>query len=522
MPIGRRAKPMQSGEIRFGRYRLDLDQPALFRDEAPVRLGGRALAVLTALAEAGERTVDKGDLLVRVWPGAPVEENNLQVQISTLRKALDDRDGSHIVTVPGRGYRLVGLHGSADVDDTPMAAAGTRPGAPSIAVLPFVNLGNDPEQDYYADGIVEDIITGLARIKSLKVIARNSSFAYKGKSVDAKLAGKDLDVRYLLEGSVRKAADRVRITAQLVDAATGVQLWAERYDRALDDIFAVQDELTLRVIGAIEPNLRKAEIERVRRKRPDRLDAYDLVLRALPSVYSMMDEGAADAIPLLLQAIAIDPDYARAHALLAWCYHFRFSRGGMENENRVAAVEHARAAISGGNDDAAALAISGLVIWFDGEDTETAMDLFDRALAISPSDVFALSCSAVALAWMGKTNLAVARAERALRLSPFDSLSYMSYDALAVAHFHAKRFEKAREAAQRASESNPHFSVPPMLLSAALERLGRRDEAKAAAHRALALNPRFTIRSYRVTVGRTAGVFDPLAEAWRQAGIADG
>jgi TolB-like protein/Tfp pilus assembly protein PilF len=512
---------MHTGEIRFGRFRLDLDRPALFRDDAPVRLGGRALAVLGVLAEAGERTVDKHDLLARVWPGAPVEENNLQVQISTLRKALDDHDRHHLVTVSGRGYRLVGLHAHAQFDDARTTTA-PQPGPPSIAVLPFVSLSSDPEQDYYADGIVEDIITGLARIKSLQVVARNSSFAYKGKSVDAKLAGKDLSVRYLLEGSVRKAGGRVRITAQLVDAASGVQLWAERYDRALDDIFLVQDELTLSVIGAIEPSLRKAEIERVKRTRPDRLDAYDLVLRALPSVYSMMDEGAADAIPLLLRALAIDPGYARAHALLAWCYHFRFSRGGMDNANRVAAVGHARAAITGGNDDAVALAISGLVIWFDGEDTETALDLFDRALAISPSDIFALSCSAVALAWLGESDLAVERAEHALRLSPFDSLCYMSYDALAVAHFRAERFEKAREAAQRASESNPQFSVPPILLSAALERLDRHDEAKAAASRALALNPRFTIDSYRVTVGRTARVFDAFADAWRRAGIPDG
>jgi TolB-like protein len=510
---------MQTGEIRFGRFRLDLDRPALFRDDAPVKLGGRALGVLRILAEAGERTVDKNDLLAGAWSGAPVEENNLQVQISTLRKVLKDHDRSHIVTVPGHGYRLVGLHASANADDTGPAGYDVSSGPPSIAVLPFVSLSSDPEQDYYADGIVEDIITGLARIKWLQVIARNSSFAYKGKSVDAKLAGKDLGVRYLLEGSVRRAGGRVRVTAQLVDAATGLQLWAERYDRALDDIFLVQDELMLSVIGAIEPSLRKAEIERVRRTRPGRLDAYHLVLRALPSVYSMMDEGAAHAIPLLLQALAIDPGYARAHALLAWCYHFRFSRGGMDDENRVAAVEHARAAITAGNDDAAALAISGLVIWFDGEDNEAALDLFDRALAIGPSDIFALSCSAVALAWMGETDLAVERAEQALRLSPFDSLSYMSYDALSVAHFHAERFEKAREAAQRASESNPSFSVPPILLSATLERLGRHGEARAAADRALALNPRFTIDSYRITVGRVAQVFDPFADAWRRVGI---
>jgi TolB-like protein/Tfp pilus assembly protein PilF len=454
-----------------------------------------------------------------VWPGAAVEENNLQVQISTLRKVLDDGDRNSIVTAPGRGYRLVGVSNSFGAEEVGANERGTIP--PSIAVLPFVNLSSDPEQDYYADGVVEDIITALSRIKSLQVVARNSSFAYKDKSVDVKLAGKELGARYLLEGSVRKAGGRVRITAQLIDAETGVQIWADRYDRILDDIFLVQDELTLSVVGAIEPSLRKAEIERARHKRTDRLDAYDLVLKALPSIYSMMAEGAVTAIPLLRQALRIDPSYSRAHALLAWCHHFRFSRGGLDDEDRLAAVKHARAAIAGGADDAAALAVSGLVLWFDDADAEAARDLFDRALAISPSDVFALGCSAVALSWMGEADLAAERAERALRLSPFDSLSYMSYDALCVAHFQSRRFEQAREAAQRACEFNPHFSVPAILLAATLEHLGRREEAAIAAKRALALDPSFTIGGYRVTVGRVSSVFDVFADAWRRIGIPD-
>ena len=235
----------------------------------------------------------------------------------------------------------------------------------------------------------------------------------------------------------------------------------------------------------------------------------------------MMAEGAATAIPFLQRALEFDAGYARAHALLAWCFHFRFSRGGLHEEDRGAAIRHARAAIAGGSDDATALAIAGLVIWFDEHDTDTALDLFDRALAISPSDVFALGCSAVALAWMGQVEPAIDRAERALRLSPFDPLNYMSYDALSVARFHMGRFEDARDAARHAIESNPLFSVPQILLAASLVRLGRHEEARIAAAGALALDPTFTIQGYRVTVGHVPDLFEAFAEVWRQAGIPD-
>jgi TolB-like protein len=201
------------------------------------------------------------------------------------------------------------------------------PDRPSIAVLPFANMSGDPEQDYFVDGMVEDIITGLSRIKWLFVIARNSSFAYKGKSPDIRRIGRELGVRYVLEGSVRKAAGRVRITGQLVEAETGRHVWAERYDRALDDVFALQDEITMSVVGAIEPSLRRAEIERVRRKRPEHLDAYDLVLRATPFVETAMAGDASHALPLLERALALEPDYALAHGHAAVCHEILFMRG---------------------------------------------------------------------------------------------------------------------------------------------------------------------------------------------------
>ena len=233
--------------------------------------------------------------------------------------------------------------------------------------------------------MVEDIITGLSRIKWLFVIARNSTFTYKGRAVDVKQVGRELGVRYVLEGSVRKAADRVRITGQLIDAATGAHVWAERYDRKFDDIFALQDEITISVVGAIEPSLRLAEIERVKRKRPDSLDAYDLVLRAHTDVYSRMPERSKKALVFLERALALDPNYALAHACAAECHHTLFLRGGLREENRAAAIRHAQVAIANGQDDALALTLAGFVLGMDAHDRAAAFAAFEAALAVSPS-----------------------------------------------------------------------------------------------------------------------------------------
>jgi TolB-like protein/Tfp pilus assembly protein PilF len=478
-----------------------------------VQLGSRALEILCVLASAKGAIVSKDELLAKVWADRVVEENALQVHVSALRKALDQaEDGqSYVVTVPGRGYRLAAIEQTATreqvVEGVPFEIPGT-----SIAVLPFQNMSGDPEQEYFADGMVEDIITGLSRIKWLFVIARNSSFVYKGHAVDIKQVGRELGVRYVLEGSVRKAGNRVRITAQLLETQTGVHMWAERYDRLLDDIFAVQDEVTMSVIGAIEPSLRKAEIERVKRKRPDSLDAYDLVLRALP--YQSMPESAAVAIPLLEKALQLEPGYAFAHACLAMRYHVRFSRGGLREADRTASIHHARAAIAGGTDDATTLALAAFVIWLDEHDAATAFELFDRALAVSSSNVEALRNSAFALAWMGKTELAIERAKRALRVSPFDTA--VANMAIAVAKFQAGQFDEAYAAARRAVEAHPTFSVPHVLLAVALCKLGRMDQARQEAERVLALDSTFTMRRFSVTVGYIPDVFARFAAAWSE------
>ena len=516
--IGGLRSPVAIDEVTFGPFRLDLRQRTLSRAGAPVRLGSRAVEVLCTLVAANGELVTKDTLMAQVWPNQVIEDNALQVQISTLRKALEEgaEGQSHVITVPGRGYRFAGLQGPST---GPSSAV---PLSRSIAVLPFLNISSDPEQEYFADGMVEEIIAGLSRIKWLFVIARNSSFVYKGKAVDVKQVGRELGVRYVLEGSVRKAGHRVRITTQLIEAETGVHLWVERYDRLLDDIFALQDEITLCVVGAIEPNLRKAEIERAKRKRPDSLDAYDLLLRAMPLVHSHVAEDAAQAIPLLEKALELEAGYPAAHAFLALCYHSRFSRGGLRDEDRAAAIHHAHAASSEAVDDATALGISGFVITLDEHDPATARKLFDRALALSSCDIFTLWCSGLALSWLGETDTAIERALRALQLSPFDPLNFLAYNTLAISYFQTRRYGEAYEAARRSVQLSPRFVVSHSFLVTALIGLGRKEDAKLAAQRLLAVDPTFSIRRFAATVRIADRVFQPFADAWKAAGIPEG
>ena len=311
--------------------------------DQPVKLSSRALDILCELASANGAVVDKNRIMEKVWPGRVVEENAIQVHVSSLRKALEaGSDGhSYVMTIPGRGYRLVGLEAVAAAQVPAVTSAMSARGT-SVGVLRFANLSGDPGQDYLGDGIVEDIITGLSRISGLSVIGANSSLLFGAGADDLASIGRKLGCRYLVQGSVRKADARIRITARLVESETGASIWAERYDRRFDDIFEVQDAIAMSLIGALEPNLRKAEISRVRRQRPNSLDAYDLVLRALSSMRTTMPIGAGEAIPLLQKALELEPDYAAAQAHLARCFQIRFSRGGLSEDDRAAAVQYAR------------------------------------------------------------------------------------------------------------------------------------------------------------------------------------
>jgi TolB-like protein/class 3 adenylate cyclase/Tfp pilus assembly protein PilF len=374
------------------------------------------------------------------------------------------------------------------------------PDKPSIAVLPFQNMSGDADQDYFADGMVEDIITGLSRINWLFVIARNSSFAYKGKSPDIRQVGRELGVRYVLEGSVRKGGNRLRITGQLIEAESGAHVWADKFDGALDDVFDLQDRITETVVGVIEPNVRRAEIERARRKPPDNLGAYDLYLQALPHFASVMPEDAATGLRLMDEALALDPNYAAAHAYLAWGLEIRFVRGGFDPADAAASVRHARLALTHGNDDATALAIASLVLLHLGNDFAGASGAIERALSLNPSCAAALYFGAHIHAFSGDPAKAEAYAPRALRLSPFDPLSYEAHVAVGLVRVREERFTEAALDFARAIQANPQFSTLYVFQSAALALAGRNDEAKAVARRVLELEQNFR-------AGAVLGVF---------------
>ena len=488
-------------------------------EEAGQKIGGIAVHIASRVMSAAE-------------PGEVLVSGTLRDLVTGSGIEFSDRGLHQLKGVPGEWHLWALVREATEPSEDAIAgavrgpaAAPTRPSLPlpdkpSIAVLPFTNLSGDPEQDYFADGMVEDIITGLSRIKWIFVIARNSSFAYRGKAMDVRQIGRELGVRYVLEGSVRRSANRVRITAQLIDTGSGAHIWADHYDRALDDVFAVQDELTMSVVGVIEPTLRKAEIERARRKRPDSLDAYDLYLRALPLAFTAMPLDADKALALLDRAIELEPDYAAVHALIAWCHEQRYLRGGLHEEAKRAALEHARAAIAAGGDDAAALATAAFVIAVVEFDYKTATAAFDRSFGLSSSSALALGFSSIVRAWMGDDATAIDQAERAIRLSPFDPLLYLPYIGLAYAHFAAGRFADAADAAGRATQSNPRFTMPYVLHAAALANLGHSEEARVVTDRVLELEPSLTV-SIAIRSARFANPDKKaeLGDALRRAGL---
>ncbi len=413
---------------------------------------------------------------------------------------------------------------AASVEPKPERKAEVRlalPDKPSIAVMPFQNMSGDAEQDYFVDGMVEDIVTGLSRIKWLFVIARNSSFTYKGKAVDIRKVGRELGVRYVVEGSVRKAGARLRITAQLIEAETGAHLWADRYDGALEDVFDLQDRITAAIVGIIEPNLRRAEIERAERKRPDSLDAYDLYLRALPHLESAMPKDAAIGMGYLEEALKLDPNYAIAHAHIAFALEVRFMRGGLNEADAVAAVRHARAALTHGGDDATALAIAAMPVLHLGHDFEAASGAVARALALNGSCATALYFGAHIHAYKGDAALAEDYATRALRLSPFDLEAFHTFEALGMLRIRDQRFDEAAMNFAKAAQANARFSALYVFHAAALALAGRMEESKSLARRVLELEPNFRVGPYEriAPAMMLPELWRPILAGMRQAGL---
>ncbi|MGB5707250.1 MAG: adenylate/guanylate cyclase domain-containing protein [Arenicellales bacterium] len=373
------------------------------------------------------------------------------------------------------------------------------PDKPSIAVLPFANMSNDPEQEYFADGIAEDIITALSQIKQWFVIARNSSFAYKGRHVDIREIAKELGVRYVLEGSVRKSGNRLRITGQLIEAESGSHLWADKFDGDLEDVFTLQDRITESVVGAIEPSLRLAEIARSKRKPPADIGAYDLFLQALPLLYAIRPEPNLQALKLLHQAIELDPNYAPALAYLAWAYEERVTRawGAYGEDDPATAVALARQAIAADRDDALVMVLGGFVLIMIARDYDQGLEAVNRGREINPNIAWVSFLVGAALNVTGYPEEALASIEDAIRVSPGDPAAFFFFTVAAMSHLVLGRPAEACELAKQSARVYPGWDTTYRIMAPALVQLGRIDEARDAVAKLRELAPDVSVSRLR-------------------------
>src|SRR5499427_2813939 len=390
---------------------------------------------------------------------------------------------------------------------------------PSIVVLPFNNMSGDPEQEYFADGMVEEITTALSRFKSLFVIARNSSFTFKGKPVNVKEVGRRLGVRYVLEGSVRKASGKVRITGQLIDATTGAHLWADRFERDLTDIFALQDEVTVAVVSAIQPKLLQTEIAMAARRRPENLTAYDFFLRAMSQFYLTTREGLAEAIRLAHRALELDPGFGLA-AALAGAGHMQNVLLGYAVDpqfDREEAIRLLRLALSINDDDPDALAVAAVTSAYMVGDRESEIEMADRAVALNPNSFVAWSCRGQVYRIAGLPEEAIPSFERAIRMSPVDPRLHLMLAGMGQALIELRRFEEAITAGKKALRQIPSFSGAYRCLASAFAHLGRDADAREAAARLLEVDPEFTISGWIARGGQKNSKL--TIEGLRKAGL---
>jgi adenylate cyclase len=393
------------------------------------------------------------------------------------------------------------------------------PDKPSIAVLPFENMSGDPEQEYFADGMVEEIITALSRFKTLFVIARNSSFTFKGKAVDVKEIGRRLGVRYVLEGSVRKASGKVRITGQLIDAMTGAHLWAERFERDLTDVFALQDEVTAAVVSAIQPKMLQTEIEMATRRRPENLTAYDFYLRAVPQYYLTTREGVAEAIRLAHRALELDPRFGVVAAMAGLCHtrNVLYGYAADPQFDRREAVRLLRLALSIDDSDPETLAWAAFISAYVVGDCEISVELADRAVALNPNSSNAWNIRGWVHKVTGLPEEALRSFERAIRMSPVDPLLHRAFVGMGYAFVELSRFDEAIVAAKKALRQNPSYSMAYRCLASAFAHLGRDAEAREAAASLLETDPTFTISSWIARGGQSNAKL--LIEGLRKAGL---
>jgi TolB-like protein len=473
---------------RFEAYGLDTDRRELKRGNELVALEPQVFDLLVFLIENRDRVVSKDDLFASVWQGRIVSESTLTSRINAARKAIGDsgEQQSLIRTVARKGLRFVGaLHDGVKPAPVIAAADPVRPiflqtDRPALAVLPFTNMSGDAEQEYFSDGISEDIITALSKLRWFFVIARNSSFIYKGKSVHLKQIADELGVGYVVEGSVRKAGDRVRITAQLNNVATGGNIWAERYDRSLADVFAVQDEITEAIVAAIEPQLYAAENFRAQRKPPDSLDAWDLVMRALSHYWRVTRQDNVVAQALLEKAIAIDPGYGQAFGVLATSHMFCAHMGWADKATVTPIAEAAAfAAIRADGEDSWAHFALGCVHLF-ARRMEDSLAEFELALRLNPNFAVAQGYYGLALSYCGRWQDGALAASRALRLSPRDPLLAVYRGIAAYAEFVGGNYDEAARLARQSLRERADFVGAHRVLTAAAAMAGQGEVAADA------------------------------------------
>jgi TolB-like protein len=505
----------------MGPFELRPRESKLLRGGQEVPLGSRAFETLVALIEADGEVVAREALMARVWPGVVVEDSNLHTQISTLRRALGDCAG-FVATVPGRGYRFAGPIVMAT---TPSAALVEPRDAEraSIAVLPFQNLSADPEQGYFADGIAEEVITALSRVRWLMVIARNSSFAYRGRETDVEEIGRTLGVRYVVDGSVRRAMGRVRITSHLVEAGSRAEIWAERFDGGLEDVFELQDRVSASIVNAIEPRLQRAEVLRARAKPTASLDAYDHYLRALGLLVPRTAANYAQALAELGEAARLDPGFAPAIALAAHGHYVRIIQGWQaagpaEIDAMVALADRALALAP---DDPGVLMHAGFVLGWAARGLAASLELLARALALNPNSAFAWYVDGWLRLQAGDPEAALPRLAQALRLSPADPLAAAAAHASAAnAHLLAGRPAEAVSSGERAVREARDFAFSQRAHAASLALAGRMAEAAVAAEALLAIEPGFTMTSFAARIPlRDTAANRVLFEGMRRAGL---
>jgi len=488
----------------FEDYALDTDRRELRRGTESIPLTPQVFDLLTYLIEKREIVVSRDGLNAAIWGGRIVSESALTTRINAARGAIGDSGEQQrlIKTFPRKGIRFVGnvreLGMPTSAVASSQATSGTSlvlPDKPSIAVLPFTNLGDGALQDYFTDGVVDDIITELSRFSELFVIARNSSFTFKERPVDVRDVGRDLGVRYVLEGSIRKVANRVRMTGQLIDAASGAYIWADRFESELDDIFALQDQLAESVVGAITPRLEQAEIERAKRKPTENLNAYDSFLRGMAEWHGWTRSSHNNALKLFYRAIELDPEFARPYALAAGCYLMRKANGWIVD--RAAEITEtqrlARLSASLGRTDAVALAWSAHALGHVVGDINTGIGLIDHALRLNANLAVAWQRSGWLRVYAGDCEVAIEHLNRAIRLSPLDPLMHLAHSAKAFASFLLGNFDEASAQAERALHLRPEWPPALRVLAMSQARAGREQHARHTMARLRSLQPALRI-----------------------------